>query len=70
MDPFLTYINFCYNMRQIADNQCCLHPQGTADALLTWYQAPHWGDKGETENRRGQKKKGDPVFCLFPHCGA
>ena len=43
MDPFLTYINFCYNTRQIADNQCYLHPQYTLDALLAWYQAPYWG---------------------------
>ena len=45
MDSFLTYINFCYNTRQIADNQCHLHPQCTVDALLACYQAPHWGEK-------------------------
>ena len=69
MDPFLTYLNFCYYMRQIADNQCYLHPQCTVDALLAWYQASHWGEK-EKKNRRVQKKKGDLVSCLFPRCGA
>ena len=64
MDPFLTYINFSYNMRQIADNQCYLHPQCTVDALLAWYQASHWGEK-EKKNRRGQKKRATPFLTFF-----
>ena len=57
MDPFLAYINFCYNMRHIADNQCYLHPQCTVDALLAWYQASYWGEK--------EKKKRRPRFLPF-----
>ena len=69
MDPFLTYINFCYNTRQTADNQCYLHPQCTVDALLAWYQASHWGGGGG--GRGGKKigegkKKATPFFAFFP----
>ena len=53
-------------MRQIADNQCCLHPQCTVDALLAWYQAPHRGEKEKLKIGVG-KKKATPFFAFFPH---
>ena len=63
MNPFLTYINFCYNTRQIADNQCYLHPQYTLDCPFSLVPGSTLGVKGEKIGVG--KKKGDPFFLPF-----